>query len=80
LRQTLGLHKILKQHMEQPEVHPSHGNPGFGKNSSGLGVFIIAILAVVIIVGTWWLWNNNDTETEYYRLPKQEAPAANKGH
>jgi outer membrane protein OmpA-like peptidoglycan-associated protein len=54
--------------MEQQEVHHTHSNPGFGQNSSGLGVFIIALLAVVIIVGAWWLWNNDQTEMEYYRL------------
>lgn len=50
------------------EHHSSHNAPGFGKNTNGVGILIVAITFVIIALFTWWLWNNNDKELDYYRI------------
>ncbi|HSK14223.1 MAG TPA: hypothetical protein VK907_13475 [Phnomibacter sp.] len=60
--------------------HTSHAAPGFGKNTNGLGIFIVAIIFVVLALFTWSLWNNNDMEAKHYRLEKTEATAKGEDH
>ncbi len=59
------------------EHHTSHEAQGFGKNTNGLGIFIVAAIFIVIGLFTWWLWNNNHREFEYYRI---EGAANTHGH
>jgi hypothetical protein len=59
------------------EHHTSHNAPGFGKNSNGLGILIIAVVFTGITLFTWWLWNNNHKELKHYRV---ENPAPAHGH
>jgi hypothetical protein len=63
------------------EHHTSHLAQGFGKNTNGLGVFIVAAVFVVIALFTWWLWNNDNKEADHYRFTKETTQAENhKGH
>jgi outer membrane protein OmpA-like peptidoglycan-associated protein len=50
------------------EHHTSHEAQGFGKNTNGLGIFIVAVVFIVIGLFTWWLWNNNHKEFDFYRI------------
>jgi hypothetical protein len=52
----------------QNEHHSSHSTPGFGKNTNGLGIFIIAAIFIGITLFTWNLWNNNHKELNHYRV------------
>ncbi len=62
------------------EHHTSHEAPGFGKNTNGLGIFIVAVVFIVITLFTWWLWNNNHSEYAHYRLEGAAAPHSHGEH
>lgn len=53
----------------------SHSAPGFGKNSNGFGLVIIAAVLVVFALTAWWLWNEGGTENDWYRFEKKEHAA-----
>ena len=57
------------------EHHTSHLAPGFGKNTNGMGIFIVAIVFVVLGIFAWTMWNSGNKEYEHYRLEKKEAGA-----
>jgi outer membrane protein OmpA-like peptidoglycan-associated protein len=61
------------------EHHSSHNAPGFGKNTNGMGIFIIAAIFVIIGIFVWWLWNNNNREFDFYRI-EQAGGAHTEGH
>lgn len=61
------------------EHHSSHNAPGFGKNTNGMGIFIIAAIFVIIGIFVWWLWNNNNREFDHYRI-EQAGGAHTEGH
>jgi OmpA-OmpF porin, OOP family len=61
------------------EHHSSHNAPGFGKNTNGMGIFIIAAIFVIIGIFVWWLWNNNNKEFDFYRI-EQAGGAHTEGH
>jgi outer membrane protein OmpA-like peptidoglycan-associated protein len=52
--------------------------PGFGKNTNGLGIFIIAAIFVLIGLFAWWLWNNNNKYYKHYRV--ENSGIAGHGH
>lgn len=56
----------------------SHTSPGFGKNSNGFGLVIVAAVLVIFVLASWGMWNSGSTENEWYRF----APAAHaaEGH
>ncbi|MCU0387700.1 MAG: hypothetical protein MUE71_03735 [Chitinophagaceae bacterium] len=63
------------------EHHTSHLAQGFGKNTNGMGIFIVAVVFVAISLFTWWLWNNDHKETDHYRFEKVQTKAeSHKGH
>jgi hypothetical protein len=63
------------------EHQTSHDAQGFGKNTNGLGILIVAVVFTVISLFTWWLWNNNHKEFDYYRIESKSAPTKNQdGH
>jgi hypothetical protein len=51
----------------------SHLAPGFGKNTNGMGIFIVAITFVLIGLFVWGLWNNNNKLYKHYRIEKTEV-------
>jgi outer membrane protein OmpA-like peptidoglycan-associated protein len=61
------------------EHHSSHNVPGFGKNTNGMGVFIVAAIFVIIGLFVWWLWNNNNREFDHYRI-EQAGGSHDGGH
>lgn len=50
------------------EHHSSHNTPGFGKNTNGMGIFILTAIFVILTIFVLWLWNNNNREFEFYRI------------
>lgn len=58
----------------------SHLSPGFGKNTNGMGIFIVAIIFVLIGLFVWWLWNNNNKFYKHYRIEKVEASGHGEHH
>ncbi len=46
----------------------SHNSPGFGRNTGGWGIVIIAATAVLLALLAWWLWNSGSKEVDHYRL------------
>lgn len=60
------------------EHHTSHLAPGFGKNTNGLGIFIIAIIFVMLGIFAWWLWNNDNKLYKHYRI--ESSGHATHGH
>jgi outer membrane protein OmpA-like peptidoglycan-associated protein len=60
------------------EHHTSHMAPGFGKNTNGFGIFIIAAIFVMIGLFAWWLWNNNNKYYKHYRI--ENIAASGHGH
>lgn len=63
----------------QHDSSTGHVAPGFGKNSNGLGIFIIAAVFVGIALFCWHLWNNDRVEAKHYRLPAIEKKADGHG-
>ncbi len=61
------------------EHHSSHNSPGFGTNTNGMGIFIVAAIFVIIGIFVWWLWNNNNKEFDFYRI-EQAGGAHTEGH
>jgi len=65
----------------QNEHHTSHLAQGFGKNTNGMGIFIVAVVFVAISLFTWWLWNNDHKEVDHYRIQTEQTPRkANQDH
>ena len=63
------------------EHHTSHMAPGFGKNTNGMGVFIVAVVFVAISLFTWWLWNNDHKAVDHYRFKTEQTQKENhQGH
>ena len=63
------------------EHHTSHRAQGFGKNTNGFGILIVAAVFVVIALFTWWLWNNDHKEVDHYRYPAEQTQKdAHKSH
>jgi hypothetical protein len=63
------------------EHHTSHLTPGFGKNTNGFGIFIVAAIFVGIALFTWHLWNNDHKEVDYYRFEAGKTKTeAHSGH
>lgn len=58
----------------------SHSSPGFGKNTNGFGIVIIAVVLVAFAIIMWALWNDGSTEASWYRLEKTEAAAHGEAH
>jgi OmpA-OmpF porin, OOP family len=50
------------------EHETNHLAPGFGKNTNGAGIFVLATIFVVLGLFVWWLWNNNHKEFDFYRI------------
>lgn len=57
----------------------SHSSPGFGKNSGGFGIVIVAAVLVVLGLIAWNFWKDGSTEDSWYRFEKTEA-AHGAGH
>lgn len=55
----------------------NHQATGFGKNSTGLGVFLIAFTAVLLGLIGWNFWNNDAAENDHYRLPEKTSQQTN---
>jgi OOP family OmpA-OmpF porin len=51
----------------QHEEHSQPAAPGFGTNTNGLGIFIVAIVAVCLALFCWNYWKDASRETELYR-------------
>lgn len=60
------------------EHEASHSNPGFGQNTNGLGIVIVALSLVVIALLTFSFWHKGTAENNWYRF-EQTAPAAGHG-
>lgn len=60
------------------EANSNHSSSGFGKNTGGLGIMIVAGVAVVLALMAWNLWNSGSAERNWYRL--QSESAATSGH
>ena len=55
----------------QQEAHKT--TSGFGKNTNGLGLVIIAAVAVVIALFCWNFWKGGPKEADHYRLNNEKA-------
>lgn len=55
------------------EHETNHLAPGFGKNTNGAGIFVLATIFVVLGLFVWWLWNNNHKEFDFYRIETSGA-------
>lgn len=62
------------------EHESSHSSPGFGKNTNGFGIVIIAVVLVAFAMIMWALWNDGGTEANWYRLEKKEAASHGEAH
>lgn len=62
------------------EHETNHLAPGFGKNTNGAGIFLLAALFVAISLFVWWMWNNNSKEFNYYRVEQKTATETHSGH
>ncbi len=60
------------------EHEVSHSNPGFGKNTNGLGLFIVALSLVVMALAAYWFWHQGTAEDSWYRF-ENTAPSAGHG-
>jgi hypothetical protein len=60
------------------EHQPSHSAPGFGKNSNGLGLLIVAVAAVVIAAIAFNFWKSGAQEQRWYRF--ENKAATSEGH
>jgi hypothetical protein len=58
----------------------SHSSPGFGKNTNGFGIVIIAVVLVSFALVAWALWNDGGTEKSWYRLDEKATAAKAEGH
>lgn len=61
-------------------AHTSHSAPGFGKNTNGLGIFIVAVIFVALGLASYYLWNNDNKQVQHYRLPAESSHAAHGHH
>lgn len=59
------------------EHEVSHSNPGFGKNTNGLGLFIVALSLVVMALAAYWFWHKGSAEDSWYRF---ESTTQSAGH
>jgi hypothetical protein len=64
----------------QHQSHSSHNASGFGRNTNGLGIFIVATIFVVLGLLAFYLWNDGNKEYEHYRIEKKEANHDHSGH
>lgn len=63
------------------EHEVSHSNPGFGKNTNGLGLFIVAISLVVLALAAYWFWHKGAAEDSWYRFENTTQSAGHgEGH
>ena len=60
--------------MEQHD-NKQPGAPGFGTNTNGLGILIVAIAAVCLALFCWKFWNNAQREADLYRYPSTNTEA-----
>jgi outer membrane protein OmpA-like peptidoglycan-associated protein len=60
------------------EHEVSHTNPGFGKNTNGMGIAIVVLVAILLSLTAWWLWNGAQEEADHYRY--KTVAAAHGGH
>jgi len=51
----------------------NHDNPGFGKNTNGLGILIITVVFVALSLSAWYFWNSATAEYNHYRVEKKEG-------
>ena len=58
----------------------SHSSPGFGKNTNGMGIVLVAAVLVVFGLAAWNLWNSGATEKEWYRMENTAAAHGEAGH
>ena len=56
-------------------AHEGHTSTGFGKNTNGLGLFIVAAVLVAFVLVAWGLWNKGAAEDHWYRFEHKEAAA-----
>lgn len=56
-------------------AHEGHTSTGFGKNTNGLGLFIVAAVLVAFVLLAWGLWNKGTAEDNWYRFEHKEAAA-----
>ncbi|QGW29545.1 hypothetical protein [Phnomibacter ginsenosidimutans] len=56
-------------------AHEGHTSTGFGKNTNGLGLFIVAAVLVSFVLVAWGLWNKGAAEDNWYRFEHKEAAA-----
>ncbi len=49
----------------------NHNSPGFGRNTGGWGIVIVAIVAAILALIAWFLWNSGSKEVDHYRLSGQ---------
>lgn len=54
----------------------THSSPGFGRNSGGWGIFIVALVAVLLALLAWFFWHDGQKESDFYRL----SGAGHAGH
>jgi outer membrane protein OmpA-like peptidoglycan-associated protein len=62
------------------EHEVSHSNPGFGKNTNGLGLVIVALSLVVLALAAYWLWHKGAAENDWYRFEKTANAEGHEGH
>lgn len=52
---------------------------GFGTNTNGLGILIVAAVAVILALFCWNFWKDGSKEIEHYRLTTAPAHAEGSG-
>ncbi|MCU0336146.1 MAG: hypothetical protein MUF62_14085 [Chitinophagaceae bacterium] len=57
----------------------SHTSPGFGRNTNGLGIVIIAVVLVVFALVGWNFWNKATAEQNWYRFENTNSGHAGHG-
>jgi len=59
------------------DEHPAPAAKRFGTNTNGLGLLIVAIVAVCLALFCWYFWKDGSKEIEHYRLGS--LPAQHEG-
>ena len=58
----------------------SHSSPGFGRNTGGWGIVIVAIAAVLLALVAYFLWHSGQKEVDWYRLSASQSHDTHEGH
>lgn len=64
----------------QHEEQTSPLSPGFGTNTNGLGILIVAVVAVSLALFCWDIWKDGSKEAEHYRFPATTTGSSHSSH